>query len=512
MTFEPNTSGAAAAYTHDSGIRGTGVCFRSCWFGDDSASVTGSWITWSGDALSVVGGQMQCSPLTTAITLDENSCHGISLLGMDFNTPSTAQTILATGSTSGHTSFVHIGGHVGSFTLGAYNTAPVGSLTDPGTGLALDSPSFTGTLSAPALSVAGAATAASLKSGSALSVNLLTAQLADFESAGSAVWGVNANTSAPLTSTVKASHGARSMALIATIAGTCSVFTDIAGITPGLTYTVMAEYSVSGASSRVFRTDLIFLDAGNATITNNIGVTATNSGAGWTQTHCTAVAPTGAVKARLVLRADTSNQGGAGEVYYVDQASLAQGSSLVWTAPSSATPFLLLDGQTIAQQATGNRVQLASLGSGTIDYNIDTGTGTGGHRWGAGNGGTVMSLTPNAGGNAALLSVATIAQPVAAQSLGVSGAVTIDASNGDAIITLAANATSSSITNPTTNQILRITFVQDATGGRTYAWPANCKFAASTAPNDTTASKRSTVTFRYDGANWQELGRAAAVG
>ncbi len=120
-------------------------------------------------------------------------------------------------------------------------------------------------------------------------------------------------------------------------------------------------------------------------------------------------------------------------------------------------------------------------------------------------------------GNAAAtlsMTMPAIIQPRAAQSLASSGAVTISAAAGDAVISLSANATSSSITNPVPDQILRITWVQDSTGGRTYSWPSNCYFAAGSAPSDTTASKRSTVTFRYDSgaSSWYELDRSVAVG
>jgi hypothetical protein len=99
-----------------------------------------------------------------------------------------------------------------------------------------------------------------------------------------------------------------------------------------------------------------------------------------------------------------------------------------------------------------------------------------------------------------------------AQTLAVSGAVTFNASVANVVrCTLQANATSSSITNPTTNQILTVTWVQDGTGGRTYAWPTTCRFAGA-APADTTASKRTSVTFQYDGALWQEISTAVAVG
>lgn len=100
----------------------------------------------------------------------------------------------------------------------------------------------------------------------------------------------------------------------------------------------------------------------------------------------------------------------------------------------------------------------------------------------------------------------------ASQTLAANGAVTIP-STADQNITLQANATSSTISgSPVGGQQLIITWIQDATGGRTYVWPTNCKFAGGAAPSDTTASKRTSVTFRYDSGNWYELDRAVAVG
>lgn len=99
-------------------------------------------------------------------------------------------------------------------------------------------------------------------------------------------------------------------------------------------------------------------------------------------------------------------------------------------------------------------------------------------------------------------------------TLAAAGAVTVDATLGDHLVTLAANATSSSITNPTDAQVLSITWRQDATGGRTYAWPTNCRFAGGAAPADTTASRETTVTLQYEAftGKWYEISRAVAVG
>lgn len=107
----------------------------------------------------------------------------------------------------------------------------------------------------------------------------------------------------------------------------------------------------------------------------------------------------------------------------------------------------------------------------------------------------------------------------ATQTLATAGAVTIDAfaSNQHQII-LNANATSSSIgaasslgaTGMQTGQELTISWAQDATGGRTYVWPTNCRFAGGAAPSDTTLNTRTSVTFSFEGV-WCEVSRAVAV-
>lgn len=95
------------------------------------------------------------------------------------------------------------------------------------------------------------------------------------------------------------------------------------------------------------------------------------------------------------------------------------------------------------------------------------------------------------------------------------GEVTFDAVKGQyQEHVLAANVTSSTISNPRTNQDLTVIFRQPNGGGPfTYAWPTNCKFAAAAAPAaSTAANRRDTVTFRFDGTNWNETSRAVNVG
>ena len=82
--------------------------------------------------------------------------------------------------------------------------------------------------------------------------------------------------------------------------------------------------------------------------------------------------------------------------------------------------------------------------------------------------------------------------------------MTIDASKGNTQqITLKAKGNATTITNPTLGQELTIEWIQDAVGSRAYSWPSNCKFAGGSAPAASTEKAYTdSVTFRYDGTNW----------
>lgn len=81
---------------------------------------------------------------------------------------------------------------------------------------------------------------------------------------------------------------------------------------------------------------------------------------------------------------------------------------------------------------------------------------------------------------------------------------TFDASaSGSFTMTLTGNVTSSSVTNPTTGQMITFILKQDATGSRTFAWPSNFKGASNIGPD---ANVYSVQSFIYDGANWQATG------
>lgn len=128
--------------------------------------------------------------------------------------------------------------------------------------------------------------------------------------------------------------------------------------------------------------------------------------------------------------------------------------------------------------------------------------------------GTIVSMPAGISTGAMVYDGRRYQRGMSIQTLATAGAVMFDVLKGDQFVTLNANATSSSITNASTiRDVMRITWVQDATGGRTYAWPSICKFAGNSAPSDTTLNTMTTVTFRYNTSTgrWNELSRAVAV-
>ncbi len=69
-------------------------------------------------------------------------------------------------------------------------------------------------------------------------------------------------------------------------------------------------------------------------------------------------------------------------------------------------------------------------------------------------------------------------------------------------MTLTGNVTSSTISNAPDGRVVYFNICQDATGGRTFTWPASVL----TPPTvGTTASSCTSASFIYDGTNWREL-------
>lgn len=102
----------------------------------------------------------------------------------------------------------------------------------------------------------------------------------------------------------------------------------------------------------------------------------------------------------------------------------------------------------------------------------------------------------------------------AAEPRTVSGAVTLSLVSPDTggvqqLLTLSGNITALTLPQPTPGRRLELMLRQDATGGRTVAWPASVKWPAGTAPVLTaTANRLDWIELRaIDNSQW--LGRVS---
>ena len=77
------------------------------------------------------------------------------------------------------------------------------------------------------------------------------------------------------------------------------------------------------------------------------------------------------------------------------------------------------------------------------------------------------------------------------------------------IMTLTGNVTSSTITNPAVGKIIRFILTQDATGGRTFAFPADVVLRTGAYVIADDANAVTAISFVYDGTNWQHINHAA---
>jgi hypothetical protein len=216
------------------------------------------------------------------------------------------------------------------------------------------------------------------------------------------------------------------------------------------------------------------------------------------------------------------------------QATNVSASTAVKLGITPSAPVLELDADTATDFDVTAKIKRNLTGkdsAGTAFFNLDSRNGTGTPsavpKWmqvGIGQAGftafdgTLVYVKAFSGGNmnspGAMYGMSFI--PVTkAIALTVNGVVAMDAKlGGIQRVSLTANATSSTLANPVVDgHQLAIEWLQDATGGRTYVWPTNCRFAGGVAPSDTTASTMTRVEFLYDNTlgRWIEKCRAVAV-
>lgn len=150
----------------------------------------------------------------------------------------------------------------------------------------------------------------------------------------------------------------------------------------------------------------------------------------------------------------------------------ASGSNSIIEAPSG-------DAMEIESQGTGN-VVLNAIGSGNVALTATNNT---------------KHIVANSGIQHSETTVAFSATP------------TFNAGSSEIFeMTLTGNVTSSTLTNPAVGEVLTFTICQDATGGRTFAWPSGFRGAGTIG---STASTCSTQRFWYDGTNSFSLGPIA---
>lgn len=94
----------------------------------------------------------------------------------------------------------------------------------------------------------------------------------------------------------------------------------------------------------------------------------------------------------------------------------------------------------------------------------------------------------------------------------ITGATTVNAANGTMqTATLTGNVTITLTTSLVLGTQLRLVLTQDATGSRTATWPSNFKKAGGSLVLSTLANAQDTVTMRWSGSDWVEVGRALNV-
>ena len=112
---------------------------------------------------------------------------------------------------------------------------------------------------------------------------------------------------------------------------------------------------------------------------------------------------------------------------------------------------------------------------------------------------------------------APIMRKTTAVTVTVNGAQAITPGDGDTwVYTLQANITSMTIgSTPAVtgwSQEIRLVFVQDATGGRTYAFPTSFRFAGGSAPAPSSAANvKDSFQFRWNGTTWDEVSRSLNI-
>lgn len=155
--------------------------------------------------------------------------------------------------------------------------------------------------------------------------NYLTLNESDIETSA-AGWAVLANTTLAQSAT-QAQHGVDSLRMTATAGADMSAVIAASKVTVvGETYTAVASFRTA-VTARACKVGIQWRDVADAILSTDYGATVNDNAAGWVQPFVTAVAPAGAVKARVVVFVTAP---AAAEIHYVDEIQLRHGTTKDW--------------------------------------------------------------------------------------------------------------------------------------------------------------------------------------
>jgi hypothetical protein len=356
---EPLASGRAALISHDAGLRARGVLLRECWVGDVT-TLGGSWVTWAGEGLTVLGGTWAGN--STVVKVDADNCHGISVMGIALPGNGIAPVVSYGGGTAGHSAL-----SVTATDLGAFTT--ISPIENPPTGYVLQELNGQLTIGG-VLSVGGSATFASTTSspgatvvGSSVSANLLTAQQASYETAGG--WQTNLkltvaqNTSQSLVGTKSVQITVTDTSAANTLGSPSFIQTSadiVTGIVPGQVYTAIASGKALD-SAQSYRLNVAWSTDVDTAISNTYGPITAGSTTGWTKFTWTGTAPANAATARITVFVWTAG-GSVNDRHVFDAFQFTAGTSTVYSDPGGAPAPLKLESVPPTSPPPNNGVSL----------------------------------------------------------------------------------------------------------------------------------------------------------
>lgn len=219
--------------------------------------------------------------------------------------------------------------------------------------------------------------------------NLLSAGAANFQSGmGTSGWLSWAGSGPPSLADAVKLLGDRSLGITMNGGSTAAVRNDSVRVTAGKTYTFFTS-AYTTVADRECRVVLTYLDKDGSVLATNDGDFVTMTTGTWmTLPAETALAPAGAVQARIgvyMRKLSTSTAPDNGDVLYIDKACMREGTATQWT-PGGRTAVLVEEGTTnrvTTAAPTGNNGTVTSgqadPDGGTAAYRFTDDTATGTH-------------------------------------------------------------------------------------------------------------------------------------